>query len=186
MPGASLFDMRRDAQRGFKNAAKNTSFAGRSTSTLTEPVTVDAAAGTANTFVAPCGDRGVLLSFFGQDTDNDQFDWRIYGIDKSFVSVTAGVETWQYDHNVLLQCSNTLGAAKGGAGGLATASDFWVDTIIPSTSVVGISTYKVRSPANDLQAWIYVPTYGHWSFRLDFDLAGVSPGTEMNFIWRAV
>lgn len=188
MPSASLFDIRRSSNLGFTNAAKNTSFAARSTSTLTEPSTTDASAGTANTKVIQCGDSGILLHFFGQDTANDQFDWRIYGINKSFVSVAAGTntETYQYDHTFLLQARNTFGAATGVASGLAVAADFWVDTIVPSTSIVGISDYVLSSPANDLVAWIYIPTYGHWGVRLDFDLAGTPAGTAMNFIWRTV
>lgn len=124
------------------------------------------------THLAEKTSRFLQIIPYGTNGDNDTFNMRVWGWDKTDDATAV------YIPQLLAQLAVVLGSIDGAA---IAANTYMADTI---TLTYGDSTSPIISPANDLSASIILHVRGCRFIEFDWDLAGAQEGTGMNAFWR--
>jgi hypothetical protein len=120
----------------------------------------------------------LMLMPFGTNGDNDTFDFRVYGYNKTNDSTPI------YVPQLLVDCSVVLCAI--------TATSIAADTFLADTITVndgppaGTVWQAVTSTAEDMASYVIIHTLGCQYIKFDWDLAGAQEAASMNCLWRPV
>ncbi len=126
------------------------------------------------------GQNGLVLRFFGTDTNDETFNARILGWSQTKVS---GINLC-WDFILLAQFQLTLGNLAGTAGCAITATDFEADTISITYGNEDV-TLAVVTPGNDVRgAYAVVDLMGALKAEILFDMN--SSAVSANCLWRKV
>lgn len=161
-------------QKAFATNSTATSFAVK-TETLTKPsgdgVHVVAQA---NQFTP----QSIEAQFYMVGDDNDVANFQLWSWSRLLIS---GVEVWV--PKLIFDVAATGGAIVGVAGGVATATGRYCDTI---ALTYGNSTdVKLTNPQNDFVASLIAPLHGATLIEWEADMATGDP-TSANALWRLV
>ncbi len=146
--------------------------------TTTEPITSltggvnDLLDPTLSLHLGQAASRFLEILPFGTAANNNTFDMRVWGWSKTIDA------TPLYIPKLLLQLNIVLGNVDGSA---IASNTFFADQI---TIAYGDTNAPVISTANDTPASIIVHTRGSRYIEFDWDLAGISEGTNMNAYWH--
>lgn len=124
------------------------------------------------THLAEKTSRFLHIQPFGTNSDNDTFNMRVWGWDKTTDAAPV------YSPILLAQFAVTLGNISGAA---IAADTYMADTI---ALTYGDSTTPLVSPANDLSASAILHCRGCRYIEFDWDLAGAQEAVSMNAFWR--
>ena len=170
-------------QVGFQYDSKVTAIADIVDVLATKPATVDASAGTSNRRVINCKDdwASVEFTFWGTNAANETSKVYIGSINQ-IMDYDGEFNTEQYTVTPLFLGTLTLGAKKGVASGTIDDDDFWVDTIVASSTAPHNSDYRIISPANDTKASLTLRLHGERDLAVILDLN--SSTESVNFCFR--
>lgn len=126
---------------------------------------------------------GMHLQFFGVGADTTTFSARIIGwspmVSSQLSVVTPETQIWI--PNFLIEVSVALSVMTGLANKAIVATEVFADTItvVGTTGGTAGIDYKIRSPANDTIADLYVDLWGNTEVEVVFDMTGATSGNAL-------
>ena len=132
--------------------------------TTTRPVSVDSETPTANAAVFGASDNAVVLVPFGTGSNDQTFDIRVYGWNRS------SGDLWYPTMLIELTCTIST-ALPGVAGADVIATEYFADEIVPDVTNTGTDNYELISPKSSIGvAKVIVDHFGSELIELQFDL----------------
>lgn len=122
----------------------------------------------------------LLLHPNGVGSDNDTFDFKVWGVNPYFNKAAVDAdkrETWHY--TLLGGFVATLNSSFKGVNRASIEDEiFYADTITLRTGEGGAANiaYEIITLPDIAPAYIKLPTLGFWLFEIEFDMTGATSG----------
>lgn len=131
--------------------------------------------------------NGIRLMFFGAGADTNTFSCRVIGwscgTSDRLSPVTPDTNIWF--PTVLVEVSCALSLQTGVANRFLPTTDLFCDTVtvVGTTGGTAGIDYKIRSPANDTIADMFVDLWGAQAVELTFDMTGATSGNALYMLF---